>query len=625
MVKYLGVWCLGLLSWGAVEARGLPLCAPDTLSSSIVFMPDSLVSDSLRYEFAGLKEVAYRRKWSRQLYRLIFVSPPRGNIEVIEAENSEIRYKPYRDRVIREVHVKVLPPFGTSIRDTSYARDSARWFEAMGNSIHQRTSERLVKRHLTVRPGDRVVPFELVQNELLLKRLSNIDDALIRVVEVDSAAVELHVICRDEFSWTGSGSTNFIYNAEVGIENRNLWGMGHLAHYESIYRGHKEQKWGHKAEYAIRNLFSSRWDFHGNYEDTHENHLFTLELEKEFLTASTRWAGGVAFKRIFSSSLLVDKDIVKPVELFNYSLVDLWGGYSRQWPQRYTFNQNVFVTARYSAIRFNDRPTVSPDSNHFYYNRDTYIGAVSYIKLKYFKANLIHDFGRAEEIPSGLYGTLLVGYEKQDFEDFLYLGSEWVYSWYNVHADRFYSLSAALGTFFNAYKMESGVFKMNGSYISPLYRFGKNRFRLYARADYTCGIHRNPGDSIYFRKRDIHGFDNNARAMPNGTRRLSASLSTTLFLSRIKWGFRTSLSAYSDMGMLVSGKALLWKRAPYWGLGVSLNLRNDNVIFKNLSVRLAYYPRITSDLKHLHVSAYTSRENGFHDYKVRAPGPVRYE
>ncbi|MDR0544002.1 MAG: hypothetical protein LBG30_01450 [Odoribacteraceae bacterium] len=597
---------------------------PDTLLPSIVFMPDSLIRDSLQYDFTRLREFAARRKWSKRLYGVFFPRLPSGRVEVIEAENSEARYKPHRGKIIRRVNITVLPPFGTSIRDEVYVRDSSRWFEVMGNSVHQRTSERLVRRRLTVKPGDRVVPFELVQNELLLKQLSNIDDALLRVIEVDAATVDLQVTCRDEFSWTGSGSTNFMYNASVGIENRNLWGAGHSVHYDVEFRGHQEKKWGHLVDYAVRDLFGSRVDFRGELRDTRDHHQLSMEFRKEFLTAQTRWAGGAAFRRVYSSTLLADKDIVRPVELFNYRLADLWVGYSRQGPQRYTFNQNVYATARYSAVRFIDRPRVSPDSNHLYHDRDTYIGALSYMKLKYFKANLIYDFGRAEEIPSGLLGTLIAGYERQEFKDFLYLGSDWVYSWYNLQADRFYALSIALGAFLNAHRIESGVFKLNGKYISPLHRLGRNRYRFYAGVDYTRGIHRTPGDSIYFRDKDIYGFENSKRVMPGGNHRFSASLSATLFLPRVKWGFRTSLSAYADVGMLASGNQSLLQ-TPYWGLGASLNLRNDNIIFKNLSIRLVYYPRTAGDLRPLHLSAYATRANGFHPYKVGAPEPLRYE
>ncbi|MDR1273026.1 MAG: hypothetical protein LBK12_00605, partial [Odoribacteraceae bacterium] len=597
---------LAMLSWGQLHARR-PVSA-DTLTPVTVFMPDSLIRDSLHYEFARLKEMAYRHGWSKFLYRLVFVRARDGNIEVLEAENSETRYQPHEGRRVREVRVRVLPPFGTSIRDTSYARDSAQWFEVMANSIHQRSSERLVRRHLTVKAGDHVVPFELVQNELLLKRLPNIDDALIRVIEVegDSAAVDLQVMCRDEFSWTGSGNTNFRYNASIGIENHNLWGVGHLAGYEASYRGRREQKWGHQVTYEIQNLLSSRLNLRGNYLDVYNNHLFTLNVEREFLTAQTKWAGGALFSRVYSSSAIQGKEMGDSIVPFNYRLVDSWGGYSHQWPQRYSFNQNIYFTARYTGLHFVDRPVISPDSNYMYYNRDTYIGAFSYVKLKYFKANLIYDFGRTEEIPSGLLWTFLFGYEKHDFDDLFYLGTNWAYSWYNVHADRFYSLSAALGTFFNDQAVESGLFKVEGSYISPLYRLRKNRFRLYARAGYMLGVRRHPGDYIYFReKEDIHGL--NTRDL-RGDQRLSASFSSTFFLPRVKWGFRTSLSAYADVGFLTTGDEVLLESRPYWGAGVSLNLRNENLIFKNLSIRLTYYPNITGDLRHFSFDAHTYRE-----------------
>ena len=50
--------------------------------------------------------------------------------------------------------------------------------------------------------------------------------------------------------------------------------------------------------------------------------FFWVELDKEFLTYKTKWAGGAAYSRVYSSKTLVDRDINKPVELFNYRLWD---------------------------------------------------------------------------------------------------------------------------------------------------------------------------------------------------------------------------------------------------------------------------------------------------------------
>lgn len=79
-------------------------------------------------------------------------------------------------------------------------------------------------------------------------------------------------------------------------------------------------------EYKAANLLGSHMDFYGQYENTHEQEILRLELDKEFITYKTKWAGGAAYSRVYSSKTLVDRDINKPVELFNYRLWDFWGG-----------------------------------------------------------------------------------------------------------------------------------------------------------------------------------------------------------------------------------------------------------------------------------------------------------
>ncbi len=41
---------------------------------------------------------------------MIFVNPRKINIDIVQTENSEDRYKPYRGKTIRDIYVKVLPP-----------------------------------------------------------------------------------------------------------------------------------------------------------------------------------------------------------------------------------------------------------------------------------------------------------------------------------------------------------------------------------------------------------------------------------------------------------------------------------------------------------------------------------
>lgn len=635
-------WLILVLAWGLLvesQVSARPLSEDvyrkkkhkkenvrDTVKQSdVVFMPDSLIQDTLKYEFSKIKQVAERRKWTKELYKMIFINPRKYNIDIVETENSEDRYQPYRGKIIRDIHVKVLPPFGTSVNNTaSLQQDSLQWLLALANSVHQRSAERVIRKQMTVKSGMSVDPFELVQNEQLLKDMSNVDDALIGIKEVpsDSLLVDLIVICKDEFSWTGEVWSNFLNAVDLGIETKNLFKLGHTLHYEAGYRGRKDQKWGNLIEYEAANVMGSRMDFYGMYENTYEQEVLRVQMDKRFLTYKTKWAGGAAYSRVYSSKTLVDRDITKPIELFNYRLWDFWGGKSFFLNEKFSYNRILYLTGRYTGTSFVDRPLVTSDSNHFYYDRNQIMGALTFTKIKYFKANLIYDFGRTEDIPSGLSGTLLFGYEKSDFTEYGYLGTEWHYSWFDKYADKFYSWYAALGTFLNGYTAESGVFKAGAQYISPLYELSRHRARFYTNLDYVLGTKRNPDDFIYFEDANIRGFDTDTI---RGTQRLSGSMSATLFLPYIKRGFRASITGFVDWGVLARDDKSLFKSQTYWGVGFSLNIRNDNLILKNLSIRFAFYPKVPPDIHCIEVNASSRRKTGFHDYRVYKPDAIKYE
>ena len=65
-----------------------------------------------------------------------------------------------------------------------------------------------------------------------------------------------------------------------------------------------------------------------------------------------------------------------------------------------------------------------------------------------------------------------------------------------------------------------------------------------------------------------------------GNQKLSLGLATTFFLPYIKKGFRIAVSGFVDAGMLAGDGQVLTNSEIYWGLGVGLNLRNDNVSHK---------------------------------------------
>ena len=86
----------------------------------LVYLPDSLIRDTLKYEYTKIKDFAYKNKWTKELYKMVFVDPKPGHLSVMRTQNSEQRFKQYTGKIIRDIVVKVLPPYGTSVYDTTY-------------------------------------------------------------------------------------------------------------------------------------------------------------------------------------------------------------------------------------------------------------------------------------------------------------------------------------------------------------------------------------------------------------------------------------------------------------------------------------------------------------------------
>ena len=120
----------------------------------------------------------------------------------------------------------------------------------------------------------------------------------------------------------------------------------------------------------------------GYYRNDYREKEVFVDVERQFLTNRMKWAGGMGVGRVFYSDDLPDRNVNRLEELFNYHYQDVWLGKSFLLPYRYSYNQNMFLTGRFFTTLFNNRPLVTDDTNHLYYNRRDYFAAFNYIKMK---------------------------------------------------------------------------------------------------------------------------------------------------------------------------------------------------------------------------------------------------
>lgn len=631
----IGIILFMIICWGSGKSLAHPFPGYDSadtlrdnkdslLQIPIVYLPDSLIRDSLKFEYTKIKNVAYKTSLTKELYKLIFVNPKRNRVNVMRTQNSEDRFRQYAGKIIHKINIKILPPYGTSVYDTTYTEQDLGWLRTVANHIHMKTADRTIKKQITLESGDRLQPFEVVQNEILLRHLPYIYDVSIMVEEdkENPDKVNLTIICKDDFSWGAEVSSNFLNSARVKIENKNFFRLGHIVEYEISYRGTKDQKWGNTLEYQINSAFGTHFDFTGYYQNDYYSKQIWANIDRQFLTSNVKWAGGVAFGRVYRSEDLPDINIVHQQVPFDYHSQDVWGGKSFLLRSRHNYTRNFYITARFLNTVFNNRPEVNADTNQFYYNRHSYFAAFTYRKLRYYKANLIFDFGRTEDIPAGFYSGLTFGYENNEFQNSGYVGYEFRYSHFNKHTERYYAVDAAVGSYVNEGGFERGLFKMGLHHISNLLSWGTYRFRFYNDINYIKGIRRYPEDFLHFQDENILGFDSDTLG---GNQKLSTSLSTTFFFPYIKKGFRIAMTGFVDLGAIAAENRSIFRSKTYWGMGVAINLRNDNIVFKNISLRLSFYPHAPSDMRSFQASMSGNLQNGFYDYQVYRPQVILYK
>lgn len=633
------LWICFVMAWDMVPASAygvrdsvlvttfpdsLPFKREAVLDVPIVFQPDSLIRDTLRYEYTKIKNIASKSGFTKELYKLIFVNPKRNRVNVMRTQNSEDRFRDFAGERIHSIDFKVLPPYGTSVYDTAYSEQDLGWLRTVANKIHMKTAEWVLRKQLTIKPGDRLVPFELVQNEILLRRLAYIEDVSILVNQVPGrpGEVDLMIICKDDFSWGAEVSSNFLNSARIGLENKNFLKIGHQLEYEISYRGTKDQKWGNQVEYTINSVLGTHFNVLFYYQNDYSAKQLWGSVERQFLTSNVKWAGGMMLSRVFRSDNLPDVNMKHEDNRFNYHSQDFWVGRSFLLPGRHRFTRNLYITGRFLNTIFNNRPDVSADSNQFYYNRHSYYAALTFQKLRYYKANLIYDFGRTEDIPAGLSSEFTVGYENNEFRNSTYWGYQIRFSHFNKHTERYYAVDAALSSYLYSGNFERGLFKMGLHHISNLLSWGNYRFRFYNDVNYITGFRRYADDYVYFRDVDILGFNSDTL---RGNQKLSVSLSTTFFFPYIYKGFRMAATTFVDFGSIVPESTSIFRGKTYWGLGLAVNLRNDNIVFKNISLRLSFYPHVPGDMRWFQASMSGNLQNGFYDYQVGKPKVILYE
>jgi hypothetical protein len=550
--------------------------------------------DSLRY--TRLKTRMYKGRLTRQLYdalfRDVYNRSPAGEVNSIEVNP----YQAYEGRVIGKIYIKLLGVFGSSVYDTT--RRPMNWVERFGNKVHRNTREHVIRNsYLLFEEGDKVNPTQLRDNERLLRSIGIFHDVRILVVpRPDSRQfVDIFIITQDVWSLLPDGGFGGFTNFQVALEQRNFRGLGHQLLNRVIYNGNADgQKTEYQGRYVIPYIKKTFLTGQADLSLLRFNKFLSVRLYRPFLNPDTKWAGQIELGRYWLTNRIITRQDSFVAFPLNYYYSDIWLG--RSFPSPFRVHNpddraRIVVAGRVTTYDYTTRPELRADTNQLYQNRRTTLFSVGYSQRRYVRDVLIYGFGRTEDVPYGTLLSVVSGYEQAELGGRTYVGVNVARGQYIPKWGYVYGL-VNMGSYFRVGGREQSVLGLTTNYFSPLRKLALGQMRHFFNANLTVGADR-------FTNEYVNLNDNNAFGVGSdfliGTKRLVVNYENVLF-SRVNLvGFRVAFITFANFGLVSFPERSLLAGPLYQGYGIGFRLRNENLTFNSIQIRLAWYPNLPNN------------------------------
>lgn len=560
-----------------------------------------------------------RKKFTKLLYPLAFHEPKLSNLpDSAQVLKSTSPFEEERGKVIQNILIKVLSPFGTAVYDTGKITQTGAG-KAL-NSLHRNTRQFVIRRNLLFKKGDRLDPATLADNERILRDINAIDNARIIVAPTgpDCDTVDVEVLVKDVWSIgldipvvTARKLGFRIYDANfLGLSDQFITKMS-----TDIYRSPFFRLDGFS--YIYSNIGGSFINATLDYTTNDlEMHNITIRLERTFITNHTKWAGGAFVTWKKDVNVLTETSLITS---YGYN-EGIWLGRAFL-PKGENKTSRFVIAAGLFGNNFSVRPYVSIDSNRNYYNNIKLLTTFSVSKNIYYLTDYVLEFGKTENLPYGHLIQITTGVDKTDFYSRIYTGI-------NLSAGNYFnrfgyiSAYAKFGGFFDHSSFEDAVVKFYLGYFTPLLKTPDQRFkfRTFFSTDYRYTFNERVNNRDYF---DANLVFNISKVNDLDDFRVvkffSVRTTTVCFTPWYLYGFRFAFTADFRAGLVAQNGAPLVKALLFTGVGLGFIIKNDNLVFPALIISGYFYPSTAEDIRPYQVVTNSNLNAAFNNFNVGAP------
>lgn len=519
--------------------------------------------------YDSIESKTSRRRVPQLLYSLLFVPSQLDTTSSGQIVDESRPLEPYAGKRINYICIERQQVFD----------DDGNWLERTGNKLHVLTRERVIRRDLLFKAGDKLDPQLVVSNLQLLRSRSYIADAEITVLpdSLDPSGVNLIIRTRDSWTISADGGLRSEGRTMVGISDANILGTGNSLNIETNFSREDFSYGGNVVKYEIPNVLGTFFTAKIVAGRDFYNETLRLEFRKEFLRP-TDYEVGLTYSDIRSKHYMVEMDTSLIIKTRN---LDLWAGRSHYIRH---IHSSIYYTARYNYARFSERPYVGAGYNPLLHDHDDLLASAGLYREKFYTANMVYGYGMKEYLATGYKAELTTGYSWGEFNDLLYLGAG--YQTGNFRGVGYIMGGFSLGSYIN---LANGMWTRSAidvdlRWFSNLFIFRRNRIRQFLALNYTQGWNRDYGSDETLR----FSSDNGLRALQQfdkGTNRMVLNTETVFFTPIQPLGFRFAFFGFFDVG-LIGYSPNIFKNSFYTSFGLGVRIKNERLIFGEIQFRI---------------------------------------
>jgi len=533
-------------------------------------------------------------------------------------------YKGFQNKIIGTISIRSLKVFGPTFDDT--LKTTNIWIEKTANKLHSKSNLYVIRKNLWIKEGQTVDPDLMMDNERLLRSLPYLKDVRIIITprQLNNDLVDVLILTQDVFSFGVTGGIGNIKNGEVGIYDKNILGVGHEVGITVVGHTDRPPHIGFESYYAVNNIMGNFINFSAGYANTYLHQELFVSLQRDFLRPQSVYAGGLTALRSFRTDRVHLNSNVTTNYPLDYIYLDGW--YGRRLKLGINPNDSRFqmtLSGRVRYAHFYDRPLPDSNNNQYFANSKFYLGSLSFSHRSYIRDYLVYSHGITEDIPKGYLCELVFGFDHNEFNDRWY--SHVFLSSGNLFKNKPFYLytSLGVGSFFNQSHTEQGIADLKVDFISQLFNVWNVKARQFIKLNYTIGFNRFEIENLLLlNSNGIRGFGSR---IGKGKQRLTLNVENVFFQKKSILNFQSALFSFFDIGIVGPSEQSIFKQSYYAGLGVGLRIRNENLVFKTIQLRLAYYPNHPSDVHSIGFVLDGVTKTRFYNFQPRGPEPLRFE